>query len=194
MVFAVAINYFMKLLLYDLKKFDNEPFLCIDISDPSLRKISYPPRNPWMTSMAFSTNNKWILIGTSGDAHYVYDSYEGVLLVKLEGFKGLEGGKTGDQYGVSPVKGISGEEVGWTSDSKFIIGGSYTGKICMWDCAEIPLADNANREEPKVLTPSVTLNGPLGSTRCVKMNPRHQMLATAGTELVRLQQLTFYTI
>ncbi|KAG9013866.1 member of Set1p complex, histone methyl transferase [Tulasnella sp. JGI-2019a] len=182
-VFAVAINYYQKLLLYDLKHFDKEPFLCADISDPSLRKTSYPPRNPWMTSMSFSTNSKWILIGTSGDAHYVYDSYEGVLLAKLEGFKGLEGGKNGDQYGVSPVKGISGEEVGWTSDSKFIIGGSFTGKICMWDCAQIPLMMEANKEEPKVLMPTVTLDGPPGPVRCVKMNPRHQMLATAGTEL-----------
>lgn len=183
MVFAVAINYFQKLLLYDLKNFDKEPFLSVDIVDPSLSKISYPPRNPWMTSMSFSTNSKWILIGTSSDAHYVLDSFDGIVLAKLEGFKGLEGGKTGDQYGISPVKGISGDEVGWSSDSKFIIGGSYTGKIYFWDASQIPMVMEANKDEIKVLKPVVTLDGHPGPSRCVKFNPRHHMFVSAGAEL-----------
>lgn len=182
----MAINHFQKLLLYDLKNFDKEPFLSVDIKDPSLEKISYPPRNPWMTSMSFSTNSKWIMIGTAGDAHYVLDSFDGILLAKLEGFRGLEGGKTGDQFGVSPSKGISGEEVGWTPDSKFIISGSFTGKIYMWDTAQIPAVMEVNKEDVKVLMPVVTLDGHPGPSRCVRMNPRLQQLVSAGAELVRV--------
>ncbi|KAG8907163.1 member of Set1p complex, histone methyl transferase [Tulasnella sp. 403] len=182
-VFAVAINTFQRILLYDLKNFDKEPFLTVELSDPHLDKISFPPRKPFMTSMSFSTNSKWILIGTSGDVHYVIDAYDGFLLARLEGFKGLEGGKTGDQYSVTPVKGISGEEVSWTMDSKFIIGGSHSGKIYMWDTSMIPMVPAPEGENAKVLTPVVTLDGHPGPSRCVRFNPRYQMFVSAGAEL-----------
>lgn len=137
-----------------------------------------------MTSMSFSTNSKWILIGTAGDVHYVIDAFDGGLLARLEGFKGLEGGKTGDQYGVAPVKGISGEECGWTQDSKFIVSGSSVGKIYFWDAAMIPAQAAPDGENATVLEPVITLEGPPGPSRCVKFNPRYQMFASAGTELV----------
>lgn len=183
MVFAVAINTFQRILLYDIKLFDKDPFLSIEIKDPYLSKISFPPRKPWITSMSFSTNSKWILIGTAGDVHYVLDAFDGNLLARLEGFRGLEGGKTGDHFGVMPVKGISGEEVGWTTDSKLIVSGSQPGKIYFWDSSMIPATPAPEGENAKVLTPVVTLDGHPGPSRCVKFNPRYQMFASAGAEL-----------
>lgn len=191
MVFAVAINTFQRILLYDIKLFDKDPFLSIELKDPYLSKVSFPPRKPWITSMSFSTNSKWILIGTAGDVHYVLDAFDGSLLARLEGFRGLEGGKTGDHFGVMPVKGISGEEVGWTTDSKFIVSGSQPGKIYFWDSSMIPATPAPEGENAKVLTPVVTLDGHPGPSRCVKFNPRYQMFASAGAELVSRRSRIF---
>ncbi|KAG8950522.1 member of Set1p complex, histone methyl transferase [Tulasnella sp. 419] len=186
LVFAVGINTYQKILLYDIKNFDKEPFLTITINDTALSKISYPPRVPCMTSMSFSANGKWLLVGTAGDMHYVLDAFDGTLLAKLEGFKGLEGGKNGT-YGVKSSKGISGEEVSWTSDSKFIVSGSSTGKIYFWNASEIPPPENfkeGGAEEPKVILPIITLDGHPGPSRCVRFNSRYQMMVSAGAELV----------
>ncbi|KAJ1307556.1 hypothetical protein OPQ81_001653 [Rhizoctonia solani] len=123
-VFAVAINQYSRILLYDMSNFDKEPFKTIHLDDAQLAKISYPPRIPVMTSMSFSTNGKWLLVGTAGEVHYVLDAFDGDLLCRLEGHLGLERGKTGNSLGVVPDRGISGEEVCWTPDSKFVIPGA----------------------------------------------------------------------
>lgn len=187
LVFAVAINNFSRILLYDMNNFDKEPFLTMTLDDPLLKKISFPPRQIYMTSLAFSSNGKYILVGTSGDAHYVLDAFEGHLLAKLEGHVGLERVRIDVIPGVNPTKGISGEEVSWTPDSKFIVGGSVDGKICIWDVQNLPVFTNEpvdpNRP-PKVLQPISTVEGHPGPSRCVRFNPRYAMMASAGAELV----------
>ncbi|KAF9517816.1 hypothetical protein BS47DRAFT_1339037 [Hydnum rufescens UP504] len=186
-VFAVGINLYQRINLYDTKNFDKEPFLHIILDDVSLAKISYPPRFPVMTSLSFSSNGKMLLVGTAGDAHYVLDAFEGTLLYKLAGFVGLERGKSSgpNSLGMVPSRGISGEEVCWTPDSKFVVGGSQDGRVYLWDLSEpAKLPKPAPRGvDPVVLAPSVTLDGHPGPSRCVKFNPRFIMLATAGAEL-----------
>lgn len=186
-VFAVAINTFSRILLYDMNNYDKEPFLTMVLEDPTLAKITFPPRKIFMTSLAFSSNGKYILVGTSGDAHYILDAFEGHLLAKLEGFIGLERGRVGAQLSFTPVKGISGEEVSWTPDSKYVVGGTLDGKICIWDVQNLPnflneLVDLARN--PLRLQPMTTLDGHPGPARCVKFNPRLAMMASAGAELV----------
>ena len=143
-----------------------------------------------MTSLSFSSNGKYILVGTSGDAHYVLDAFEGHLLAKLDGHVGLERVRMGAVLGVNPTKGISGEEVCWTPDSKYIVGGSLDGKILVWDVQNLP--ERAHEpidlsRPPLLLQPVCTLDGHSGPSRCVRMNPRHALMATAGTELVRVR-------
>ena len=167
-----------------MKNFDKEPFATFSIQDPALSKISYPPRHPIITSMSFSTNGKWLLVGTAGDAHYVMDAFDGRTLAKLEGYVGLERGKASKSVDVTPVRGISGEEVGWTQDSLFVVGGSHTGKVHFWETSQIPEADVPEGEDIKVLQPLVNLDGHPGPSRCVKFNPRLQMMVTASSELV----------
>jgi COMPASS component SWD2 len=178
------VNHYQKILLYDMKNFDKEPFATFTIKDPALDKISYPPRHPIITSMSFSTNGKWLLVGTAGDAHYVMDAFDGRTLAKLEGHVGLERGKFSKSVGVTPVKGISGEEVNWTQDSLFVVGGSQAGKIHFWDASQIPEAEVPDGEDVKILSPIVNLDGHPGPSRCVRFNPRLQMMVTAGPELV----------
>lgn len=83
-VFAVVLNLRSTVMLYDISQFDKQPFLCVHIDDPVLRKRTYPPRTPIYTSVSFSNDGKWLLVGTSGDVHYVLDSFEGTVVARLE--------------------------------------------------------------------------------------------------------------
>ncbi|KAF9046861.1 WD40 repeat-like protein [Hymenopellis radicata] len=182
LVFAVGINQYSRILLYDMANYDKAPFLTIALEDETLKLVSYPPRPIFMTSMSFSTNGKYLLVGCSGDAHYILDAFEGYLLAKLQGHMGLERRSTTTQPNIEPTKGCSGEEVSWTPDSKYVVSGSLDGKIHIWDLTKLPPPTD-NRGRPPALRPIASLDGHPGPSRCVKFNPRFAMVCSAGAEL-----------
>lgn len=152
-VFAVALNLRSTLLLYDLKNFDKAPFLNVKIEDTILEERSFPPRYPIFTSLKFSNDGKYLLVGTSGDTHYVVDAFEGNVVARLEGVSysfdyftstsntaqaetnflivsesnptsGLERDTT-NPY-IRPMEsqtGLSGEEVTWSPDGRYVLSG-----------------------------------------------------------------------
>lgn len=185
LVFAVAVNRYQRILLYDQANFDKAPFLVITLDDPTLALISFPPRAIYMTSLSFSSNGKYLLVGCSGDAHYIVDAFEGHLLAKLEGHVGLERRRLGTPIGIEPQRGISGEEVSWTPDSRFVISGSLDGKVVVWDVQKLPekQGDVDPKSPPLRLQPLVNLEGHPGPSRCARFNPRFAMMVTAGAEL-----------
>ncbi|EGN99097.1 hypothetical protein SERLA73DRAFT_137242 [Serpula lacrymans var. lacrymans S7.3] len=184
-VFAVAVNHYSRILLYDQANFDKAPFLTITLEDPTLALVSYPPRPIYMTSLSFSSNGKYILVGCSGDAHYILDAFEGHLLAKLEGHMGLERRRLDAPVSIDPVKGNSGEEVSWTPDSKYVVGGSLNGRIIVWDVQHLPARTGTPdlKTPPTRIQPLVNLEGHPGPSRCVRFNPRFAMMVTAGAEL-----------
>ncbi|KAF5366982.1 hypothetical protein D9758_003968 [Tetrapyrgos nigripes] len=185
LVFAVGVNHYSRILLYDLANYDQAPFLVITLEDPTLALISYPPRPVCMTSLAFSSNGKFLLVGCSGDAHYIMDAFNGHIVAKLTGHVGLERRSVASPPNILPEKGCSGEEVSWTPDSKFIVGGSLNGKVCVWDVQNliVPPGEVNLKNAPAQINPITVLDGHPGPSRCVKFNPRLAMMATAGAEL-----------
>ncbi|EJF64604.1 WD40 repeat-like protein [Dichomitus squalens LYAD-421 SS1] len=185
LVFAVGINQYSRILLYDQANFDKAPFLTITLEDPTLSKVTFPPRAIYMTSLAFSTNGKYLLVGCSGDAHYLMDAFEGHLLAKLVGHVGLERRRPDAPLSIEPQRGCSGEEVSWTPDSRYVLSGSADGKIVLWDVSILPAKQGPinTKAEPLVIPPAAVLEGHPGPSRCVKFNPRLAMMASAGAEL-----------
>ncbi|KAI0951071.1 hypothetical protein AcW1_008211 [Taiwanofungus camphoratus] len=185
LVFAVGVNHYSRILLYDQANFDKAPFLVITLEDPTLALVSFPPRAIFMTSLSFSTNGKYLLVGCSGDAHYIMDAFEGHLLAKLEGHVGLERRKVGAPLSIEPMRGNSGEEVSWTPDSKYVVSGSLDGKVCVWDVQNLPAKQGTVdlKAPPLRLQPLTSLEGHPGLSRCVRFNPRFAMMCTAGAEL-----------
>lgn len=180
-VFAVALNHYSKILLYDTANFDKEPFQTISVEDTALSKISFPPRPLVMTSLEFSTNGKWLLVGTSGGAHYIMDAYEGHMLARLTGHRPLD---PRQPLGAQATRLMSGEEVCWTPDSKFVLSGSEDGKIYIWDIgARGELQPPKPGRDADAFQPSQVLEGHVGPTRCLRFNPRFSMLATASNDL-----------
>jgi COMPASS component SWD2 len=187
-VFAVGVNHYSRILLYDQANYDKDPFLTITLEDPTLALVSYPPRQIYMTSLSFSSNGKYILVGCSGDAHYVLDAFEGHLLAKLEGHVGMERRRIDAPQNFDPSKGNSGEEVSWSPDSKFVISGSLNGKIVIWDAQNLPVRSGVVdlKAHPVRLQPLTSLDGHPGPSRCVRFNPRLAMIVSAGAELVSI--------
>lgn len=193
-IFAVGINSYAKILVYDSSNFDAGPFMTCKVEDPTLAQISFPPREIYMTSISFSSTGRFILAGCSGSAHYILDAYQGVVIAKLEGHTGLERKSLTSPPTVDPAPGISREEVTWTPDSKFVVGGSLDGRILVWDVQNLrpldppPPSDDSMNPRPTFppirIQPLTVLDGHPGPSRCVKFNPRFAMMATAGTELV----------
>jgi COMPASS component SWD2 len=137
-----------------------------------------------MTSLEFSTNGKWLLIGTSGGTHYIMDAYDGPMLARLTGHQPLDPKPALGQVQQS-TRQVSGEEVCWTPDSKFVLSGSEDGKIYIWD-----IGSRGDLQPPRpgrdadTISPIKVLEGHVGPTRCLRFNPRFAMLATASNDLV----------
>lgn len=81
-IFAIALNIDGGWIsLYDIKNYDKEPFETISLRDPMLSRDRQ--RSPVYTSVKFSNDGKWILVGTAGDVHYVVDSFKNTIVARL---------------------------------------------------------------------------------------------------------------
>lgn len=87
---------------------------------------------------------------------------------------------------VEPVAGISGEEVKWTPDGRYVVGGAIDGRVHVWDVnPPEPFPPSHPPFSPTcTLFPVASLDGHQGGpSRCVAFNPRAAMFASAGQEL-----------
>ncbi|OCF31863.1 compass component swd2 [Kwoniella heveanensis CBS 569] len=198
LVFAVACSDTQTIMMYATATMDRAPFAHCPLHDISLESISLPPPKPIFTSISFSNNGEYLLVGTSSDVHYLLDAFDLAPLRRLIGHQGLERDSEGRQP-VTPRRGTSGEEVSFTADSKWVVSGSADGDIVFWDLTPPAGQSKLTREERKGdeelpwhtmkipdLKAKVLLKGNTSSARAVRFNPRYNMLAVAGTELVSL--------
>lgn len=188
-VFAVAINERSAVLLYDIRKFDQNPFLVVHLDDSAaLSKVSMPPRIPIITSLTFTNDSQYLLLGTSSDVHYVIDTFknEDQVVARLVGHEGLEKA-SGGAIGMVAEAGISGQEVCWTPDGKWVLSGSADGSVLFWYFD----VEEARRNEFRNLRPRHKQSGHDGPSRVLAFNPRHaRKKFTALTQ----QQYHLFTI
>ncbi|OXC65101.1 hypothetical protein AYX13_05713 [Cryptococcus neoformans] len=208
-VFAVACSDTQTIMMYATKTADVHPFIHQGLIDIALEDISTPPPKPIFTSLHFSNNGQYLLVGTSSDVHYVLDAIYLTPLRRLVGHSGLERDAQGNK-GVEPRRGISGEELCWTADSSWVISGSANGEVIAWDLRPEPGQSQLTRSDVAGgnwhtanppdwttlripdLKPKVVLHGDgagSGPTRAVKFNPRYNLMAVGGYDLVSLSIL-----
>lgn len=136
-----------------------------------------------------------LLVGTSGDAHYVLNAYDGTTLFCLSGRAPLS---MQDMKGIaeqepqqSPMlseAGIGGQECGWTPDGRRVYSGSASHDVLFWVLPEQPAGDaRQGHVAAQTLQPSITLNSHPGKgLRTVVFNPRS---ASKSSEKQKLLQL-----
>ncbi|SNX84367.1 related to SWD2 - subunit of the COMPASS complex [Melanopsichium pennsylvanicum] len=180
-VFAVAINERSAVLLYDIRKFDQMPFLVVYLDDSAaLSKVSMPPRVPIITSLTFTNDSQYLLLGTSGDVHYVIDTFSerGQVVARLIGHEGLEKA-AGKSIGMVAEAGISGQEVCWTPNGKWVLSGSADGSVVFWYMD----VEEAKKNEFKNLRPRFKHTAHDGASRVLAFNPRYAQLMSGGAEV-----------
>lgn len=164
-----------------------------------------------MSSLEFSNNGKYLLVGCVTNVHYVLEAFTLQVVARLEGHQPMG----------FVSKGVtrSGAEVSWTPDSLYVLSGKLStllshictgpyapfvlllgsgdGKICIWDLqprgGQQDLVPPLQNPELRAQKPAPTLS-PLNtmntnkeageSSRVVKFNPRFAMFASAGADAV----------
>ena len=174
LIFAVSLYRQCSILLYDTKEFDKAPFMTFVIYDKELEKISYPPPSPQPVSLKFSTDGAYLLVGTTTVYNYILDSFTGQIYYRLEGHEPIH-----RPHG-SPNP--SREELSWTPDSKYVVGGSSDGRILIW---EIPSIDN-KPSQIKTLHPISSYNAYKGPVSIVNFNPKYTVMTTASDNVLSL--------
>lgn len=186
-----------------LSSHTQSPFFHAAFVDPALADIAVPPPIPIITSLSFSNDGAYILVGTSSDFHYVLDAFSLEMVRRLAGHQGLERDTNGDKC-VEPRRGRSGEEVSWIGDSKWVVSGSNDGSICIWDLTPNPGQEKLTATDtvgevkpiigapprPPTLQPVAKLHAKGGTSshpsRAVRFNPKYCMFASGGEDLVSL--------
>lgn len=119
-VFAVALPQAHAILLYSSSSFDRRPFEAGKIDDVALEKISIPRRDPLISSITFSNDASYLLVGTAGHVHYLLDAFNLALVFRLEGHAPLSDGRS---------RGSSGYECCFTPDSNFVMSGASSNAL-----------------------------------------------------------------
>ncbi|KAJ9121775.1 hypothetical protein QFC22_002397 [Naganishia vaughanmartiniae] len=186
-IFAVGTPRKQIISLYASNAYDKKPFAWATIDDPGLDRPGQSRPPIWMSSLEFSNNGKYLLVGCVTNVHYVLEAFTLQIVARLEGHQPMG----------FVTKGVtrSGAEVSWTPDSSYVLSGSGDGKICIWDLQPRggqqdlvpplqPLELGLRKAAP-TLSPLQTMNQNKEggeSSRVVKFNPRLAMFASAGVD------------
>ncbi|KDN53649.1 WD40 repeat-like protein [Tilletiaria anomala UBC 951] len=112
-VLVIAFPEVGSICLYDVKKLQNKPFQNIKVFPDKAGGAT-----PRITSIQFCNHGEYMLVGTAGNVHYVYDSFGGKRLFRLIGHSSLSAELVGSSAE------LLGRELAWTPDAKFVLAGA----------------------------------------------------------------------
>lgn len=180
-VIAIASPPTQSILLYDARNYDKPPFYTFDLQDIERRFSKYGQKQAegW-TSLEFSNNGRYLLLGTSGPGHFVLNAFDGC----LEAYLYRPQGPTPFPSILSP-RGASAShqttslqgDACFTSDGRYVVSGSAQAGLLVWD------VDNGKKRADTCMEPLTDLPGPKIST-IAGVNPRFNLLVSAGSEVV----------
>ncbi|KEQ80611.1 MAG: Uncharacterized protein AUREO_013910 [Aureobasidium pullulans] len=179
-VIAIASPATQTIVLYDVRNFDKPPFATFDMHDIERRFSHYgQAQGQGWTTLEFSNNGQYILVGTNGSGHYVLDAFEGGLKAYLYRAQGPPPFPSQLGQSDSPLRHTQSSLQGdacFTSDGRYVVSASSKGGMLVWDLL-------ADKRSDGTMNPMTDLPGPRTST-VVGVNPRYNSLASAGQDVV----------
>lgn len=171
-VFAVGSPPAGTILLYDYRNFQKVPMAEIDVVEQCHEVDQAHVLQGW-TKLSFSNDGKWILLGTIGNGHFVFDAFEYKLKAYLHK---PDGGCSRPGVGEDANHGLeSSGDCAFTADGRFVISGSKKN-VLIWDILS-PVGDK------KVLEPKHVLEDKREAA-VLAVNPRYNFFATADQQLM----------
>lgn len=180
-VIAIASPATQTILLYDLRNFDRPPFATFDLlaAEQRVARSHGQPQAQGWTTLEFSNNGKWLLLGTAGPGHYLLDAFEGEVKAYLHRQSGPPPfpSEINAKDGTPPrhaSAGLQGDAC-FSPDGRYVISASAQAGLLVWDT----MGDNRGEF---VQAPVTDLPGPTTAT-VVGYNPRHNLIASAANDL-----------
>lgn len=177
-VFAVASPSAQSVLLYDFRNYDKPPFATFDLLGFGGEKGS----RGW-NKIEFSNDGKHLLLGTTGQSHFLLDAFDGHLKASLHrdrsGVKRLGVGDHNPENLDARSSDSLYQSTGdccFTPDGRYVISGTRQQNVLVWDTL-------ATVGGEKVLRPIHELEY-RGDSAVVAFNPRYNFFATADKEVV----------
>ncbi|OBT77038.1 hypothetical protein VF21_02963 [Pseudogymnoascus sp. 05NY08] len=174
-VLAIASPAAQTILLYDIRKFEKEPFASFDLypfakHDPTARA--------WR-SLDFSNDGKSLLVGTAGNTHFVLDAFDGKLkhglIRKSGGTRRLSLAKEGpDGEDDTEARHHTSGDVCFSPDGRYVLSGQQRNNVLVYD---ITGATQTGGNTPMCELESKN------EVAAIRYNPRFNMFATADREL-----------
>lgn len=180
-VFAVASPTAQSILLYDFRNFDKEPFSTFDMLPYAQESQANTISKGW-SKLEFSNDGKHLLLGTTGQGHYLLDAFDGNLKACLRrdrgGVKRLGVGDQNPEH-IDPHSSEylqpSTGDCCFTPDGRYVISGTRRENVLVWDTLQ--------SAAEKVLSPAHELNYK-GDSAVMAFNPKYNMFATGDKEVV----------
>jgi COMPASS component SWD2 len=132
--------------------------------------------------LEFSNDGKHILLGTTGQGHFLLDAFDGNLKAFLRrdrgGVRRLAAGDSNPEH-VEPTSSEfmypSTGDACFTPDGKYVVSGTRQQNVLVWDTLGAPTE--------KILKPVYELDHK-GDSAVMAFNPRYNFFATADKEVV----------
>jgi COMPASS component SWD2 len=179
-VFAVASPTSQSILLYDFRNYDKEPFSTFDML-PHAHEMPNPISKCW-NKLEFSNDGKSLLLGTTGQSHFLLDAFDGHLKASLRRDRGGARRLGAGDHNPEHVDPQSSEflypgtgDCCFTPDGRYVISGTRQQNVLVWDTlAPAP---------EKVLRPIHELDY-RGDSAVIAFNPRYNFFATGDKQVV----------